>query len=249
MEARQSSPPPGSAPEPPRSPVVATETLDPRYLRWLVRLSLLLLLAAATFFAVLIARQNSRHDGLASSVGAYLDARSHGDAAKACAQLSPGEQQELVARLEAAATSQASAADCPRVVTAVSERSLLTPAELRNFDRRPISTEVQSLPGSGIEIGFATPEGLPGPRLPAWKRDGRWQLDEAAVYGAGVVSGCMAIGRSRSWCACAFDQIRARNPGAPQDLDRFVRSQLGQLQAGGQSPLLLAVAQACQGAS
>ena len=245
MEARQSRPPPGSVPDPPAPPVVTTTTLDARYLRWLVRLFLLILLTATSFFAVLIVRQNSGQRGLAASAGAYLDARAHKDGGAACKQLSPGEQQELVARVEGVATSQASAADCPRVVTTVSEASLLTSAQLERFDRQPIATERQVLPGSGDEIGFATPEGRSAPRLPAWKRDGRWALDEAAPFGAGAVSGCMAIGRSRPWCECAFDQLRARNPGAPQDLEAFVRSQLGQLQAGAQSPPLLAVAQSC----
>lgn len=166
-----------------------------------------LLLAFVGFVAIAVLRTVDEADEVRSVVKAYIDARQDGDATKACAQLSSGQQREVVSRVSEVALSSSPPADCVKHVLTTSPNSQYTAATLSNFEGRDIRIEL------GKEnYARALPEGRDGPSLWAWKRDGEWHLDGSSSIGAGFVAGCSSKGQSKAACYCLFDELRVRDP-------------------------------------
>jgi hypothetical protein len=244
--------PPGSPQEQPpaihdRETTAAATVASPWgfYRRILVRLLLAVIGTIALYVAVVLLRHEAENKTVADLVGTYLDARSDRNAPRACAQLSEGQQREVVARVSRVPMSEASPAQCERHILQVSPASRFTGEQLRFYDGREIDAEVRTIRGSGMQVGVVTPKGLPEPQIFAWKRDGEWKLDGEAMLGASMVAGCSASGQPRPFCACLFDELRARNPGHPTELEHRVEAEVQRIRTGAASPVLTASAQAC----
>jgi hypothetical protein len=173
-------------------------------------------------------------------VETYLAARESGDGSTACAQLSVGQRQEIVARVAELRMVDAEPARCAELVRNVSSHSRFTSPELRAYEGHEVDVTVNA-----AGVAAARPAGLAGPVLFAWKREDEWELDGSSLLGAQFMAGCRAQADSDSYCGCVFDELRARNPGRPSRANDTMVRMWKRMMKGDQSPLLRAVIDEC----
>lgn len=247
---RDSIPPPGTLRPPAPPPPPPRQRHDPaerarqraRNRHWIGLSVLGILLAIIGFVAISVLRKVDEAGDVRDVVKTYIDARADGDAEKACAQLTSGQQRELVSRVSETPLSSAPPADCVTYVLKVSPNSQYTRANLSYFEDRDVRVEL----AKEENYARAVPEGLDGPNLWAWKRDGEWHLDGTSSIGAGFVAGCSDRGKSKSYCFCLFDELRDRNPH-PAHLSRNATIPwLTEVLSGGGATQLQQAQAACQ---
>jgi len=177
---------------------------------------------------------------VAELVETYLAARDRGDGTTACAQLSAGQRQEVVARVAELRMVDAKPTRCADLVANVSPHSRFTSPELQAYEGHEVDVSVNA-----VGVAAARPAGLSGPVLFAWKREDDWALDGSSMLGAQFMAGCRAQADSDSYCGCVFDELRARNPGRPSEVNDTMVVMWKRMMKGEQSPLLRAVIDEC----
>lgn len=143
-----------------------------------------------------------RSDEAVTVVKTYVEARAAGDARKACAQLSKGQQYELVARVTGDFRS-ASPDKCEKFVLEPSSRSTAVRPELVRF----LSAVLYKRPGKAGSVTVGPVDSREF--LELINEGGTWKIDgQAAEKESFVRYHCPGMGYDRSVCACIYEELR-----------------------------------------
>lgn len=141
--------------------------------------------------------------GAEKAVRSFLDARDSGNAAAACALMSPGQRREMVARITADFAT-ASAAKCERFVLSRSPSSTATKPD--NSVLRTAELEAQILRTGDWQAASVRPRGAAGPQMEVIRERGRWAVDGSAYEKVSFIKECSQEGGEADHCACLFEQ-------------------------------------------
>jgi len=207
--------------------------------RWLIAAAIgaIALLAIGRVIAVAEGPPANTPDAVAQ---AFLDARADGDGDRACAQLTPRAQRDMVALVRGVEPPAASASDCQRYVLRSSERSQFTDPALPKLRDRGL--RVLHYPGpDGKRYAKIEPEGGTDPFLELRRVAGEWKLDGLAVERVSFMLGCTDQGAARAYCGCLFDKLADRGHASNREMDEIVEAS----KAGSVPPLVQQFAAAC----
>ncbi len=160
-------------------------------------------IAAALMCATLGACGTDNSNGAETAVRSFLDARESGNAAAACALMSPGQQLEMVS-LITADVARASATKCKRFVLSHSPASTATKPE--NAVLRSAELESRILRAGGWQAASVHPRGASGPQMEVIRDHGRWTVDGSAYEKVSFIGECSRETGEADRCACLFEQ-------------------------------------------
>jgi uncharacterized RDD family membrane protein YckC len=179
--------------------------LPPRHEPWRLAIYPLTWFAAVflLIFALGLGVDAGRGEEAVALVRSYVQAREHGEAARACSLLTVAQQRE-VAAIQGGGYATASASQCPGYILREQGESRLLNPGLGQFAQAQLTaTSV-----AGAEVVRAA--GDPGLELVAVPEDGQLRLDVRGLQKIAFVHECTQTGRASSaTCACTFEHARA----------------------------------------
>ena len=198
--------------------------------RWL--LAAALAVVALVVIGRVIAVDEGPREGTPESVAReFVEARADGDASRACDQLTPRAQRDMVALVRGVEAPAASAADCERYVLGRSERSQFTDPALPRL--REGGLRVLHYPGpEGRNYAKVEPEGGGDLFLELRLMRGEWKLDGLAAERVSYIAGCTDRGAPRRYCGCTFDRLADQGRASSRDFEEMSRL----VEAGGGIP-------------
>lgn len=189
--------------------------------RWLIGAALAVV-ALVVVGRVIAVAEGPRQSTPESVARAFVDARAEGDAARACDQLTPRAQRDMVALVRGVEAPAVSAADCERYVLASSERSQFTDPALPRL--REGRLRVLHYPGpDGRLYAKVEPEAGDDPFLELRLVRGEWRLDGLAAERVSYIARCTDRGAPRRYCGCTFDRLADQGRASSRDFEEMSR--------------------------
>jgi hypothetical protein len=140
-------------------------------------------------------------------VKTFVEARTAGDAAKACATFTAGERRDLLAKATGnTSIRSATDADCRSVILKPDPQSRDRSPDVLAFRERGYEMDIRLAGGGNVAVAY--PKGLGHPSFEAIKEDGHWKIDGLAYEKQDYVARC-ASKNDKKLCACVFDQLRS----------------------------------------
>jgi uncharacterized RDD family membrane protein YckC len=191
-----------------RTVVVFEDATTPEHARpalWQLAAYPAVWLAVAALAAAALGHTVSEREAAVSLVRAYAQAREHGEASRACAMLTKGQAQELVALQSGGSYRGAIASGCPSFILRSDPRSHLMNPNVSTLAHSPLTVARSPL---GVLAVYSREE--PDFALITVREGGQPKLDVRGLERAEFVHSCAAAGTlGTAGCACTFDLARA----------------------------------------